>query len=87
MATKDKTIHVRVESSLKSEVEAILRELGFTTSEALYLFLRMVKLTKGIPFEVKIPNEETLERFRRSERGKDMVEYSSIEAAKEALKS
>jgi DNA-damage-inducible protein J len=66
MATKDKTLHVRVESSLKAEVEKIFKQLGLSTSEAVYLFFNMVKLNKGLPFEVKIPNKETIETLEKS---------------------
>lgn len=87
LATKDKLIQVRVEGSLKNEVEAILKQLGLTTSEAVYLFLNKVKLVRGLPFEVKIPNQETIETFEKTDRGEDLHHYDSIGAAKDAAKN
>lgn len=87
MATKDKLIQVRVEGSLKSEVEAILKQLGLTTSEAVYLFLNKVKLVRGLPFEVKIPNQETIETFEKTDRGEELTRYTSKEALFEDLKN
>ena len=56
---KDDVIRVRVASSVKSESGIILRRLGLTYSDAINLFLSQVRLRKGLPFDVKIPNKET----------------------------
>lgn len=56
----DSTIRARVDGALKNEVESIFQELGLTTSQAIILFLKKVKMERGIPFDLKIPNETTL---------------------------
>lgn len=56
----DSTIRARVDGALKNEVESIFHELGLTTSQAITLFLKKVKMERGIPFDLKIPNETTL---------------------------
>lgn len=56
----DTTVRARIDSNLKNEVETIFHELGLTTSQAITLFLKKVKIEKGIPFELKIPNETTI---------------------------
>ncbi len=56
----DTTVRARIDSGLKNEVETIFHELGLTTSQAITLFLKKVKIEKGIPFELKIPNETTI---------------------------
>ena len=53
-------IRARTEPELKNTVERIFETLGLSCSEAINLFFRQVKLRKGLPFEVKIPNKETL---------------------------
>ena len=67
-------INVRTERELKNEVEAILKSLGMSTTEAINIFFRQVKLRRGLPFPVEIPNEETLIVFHESEAGKGLVE-------------
>ena len=62
--TKTAMFHIRVEPGLKSEVEAILHEVGLSATEAITIFLNRVRIEKGIPFEVKIPNAETLEAMK-----------------------
>jgi len=68
------TINARTERELKEEVEVILKDLGISTTEAINIFFRQVKLRKGLPFAVEIPNETTLKTFRDSEAGKGLVE-------------
>ena len=67
-------INTRTEAELKEEVEGILKSLGLSTSEAINIFFRQVKLRRGLPFPVEIPNEETLKVFRDSEEDKGLVE-------------
>ncbi|MDD5052280.1 MAG: type II toxin-antitoxin system RelB/DinJ family antitoxin [Sulfuricurvum sp.] len=53
------TIRARCDADLKDTAEAIFKELGITTSQAINMFLAKVKIEKGMPFELKIPNETT----------------------------
>jgi len=57
---KTAIINVRVKPELKQEVEQIFSQLGITTTQAITMFFEQIRLTRGIPFELKIPNEETL---------------------------
>jgi DNA-damage-inducible protein J len=67
-------INARTEQELKKEVEVILKSLGMSTTEAINIFFRQVKLRRGLPFPVEIPNEETLIAFHKSEAGDGLVE-------------
>mgnify|MGYP001343368732 FL=1 len=67
-------INARTERELKNEVEGILQSLGMSTTEAINIFFRQVKLRRGLPFPVEIPNDETLKVFQDSEKGKGLVE-------------
>lgn len=49
------TIHARIDSELKENVEAILSKLGLTPTDAIKLFYNQILLNGGLPFEVKIP--------------------------------
>ena len=50
-----KTLNLRVDSTLKSQAEAIFSELGLPTSTAITIFLRAVVRCGGIPFDVCLP--------------------------------
>jgi DNA-damage-inducible protein J len=67
-------INARTERELKKEVEGILQSLGMSTTEAINIFFRQVKLRRGLPFPVEIPNDATLKVFKDSEEGKGLVE-------------
>lgn len=67
-------INARTERELKKEVEGILQSLGMSTTEAINIFFRQVKLRRGLPFPVEIPNDKTLKVFQDSEEGKGLVE-------------
>ena len=55
----DAKIQARIDSSLKEEGERILADLGLTTTEFVRMTFRQLVMHKGVPFDVRIPNEET----------------------------
>ena len=75
---RTETIRARVEPELKSEAEAILKEVGLSSSEAMRLFLYQIVRQRGLPFEVKIPNAETMAAIEELEAGKG-VSVNSLE--------
>jgi len=74
---KTAIIRARVEPGLKSEVEGILSHLGLTVSEAVHLLYRQIKLQRGLPFEVRIPNELTARTLRASKGGREVKRLGS----------
>lgn len=54
MDAKESYVRARVDSRLKLDSEAILHELGLTTTDAIRIFLHQVRLHKGLPFELKL---------------------------------
>jgi DNA-damage-inducible protein J len=60
LVNKSATITVRLDPQVKKNAEVVLKALGLTTSQAVNLFFTQVSLHKGIPFDVHIPNAETL---------------------------
>ncbi len=69
---KSATIQARIDPSVKNKAQKILNKLNITMSEAISIFLTQVSLNKGIPFEIKIPNELTEETLLKSEKGVDL---------------
>jgi DNA-damage-inducible protein J len=72
-------VHARVDAETKLQAQGVLNELGMTLSEAISLYLRQIVFRKGIPFEVKIPNELTMRTIQKSERGEELHEASSVQ--------
>jgi DNA-damage-inducible protein J len=75
--SKTATIRTRIEPRLKSEVEDILAELGLTVSETVHLLYRQIKLQRGLPFDVRIPNALTVRTLTASRRGKNIKRFGS----------
>lgn len=76
---KTAMIMARTEPALKADAEKILKKLGLSTTEAINLFLSQVRLQKGLPFDVKIPNKTTLKAMKDAEEGKDLTAYKSLD--------
>ena len=68
-------IRARVEPDLKTEVENILSDLGLTVSETVHLLYRQIKLQRGLPFDVRIPNELTARTLNASRNGKGVRRF------------
>ncbi len=76
---KTSTITARIDAELKSDVQQVFSELGLTSAQAITLFFRQVKLNRGLPFAVKIPNRETLKTLTDAEQERELVSFDSSE--------
>ena len=72
------TVTVKIEPQLKKEAETIFEKLGFTPMEAIKLFYRMVQLEKNLPFDAKIPNDETLQAIKDAEDRKNLTACDDV---------
>ena len=72
---KTETIRARVEPGLKRGAEAVLKKVGLTSSEAITLFLTQVRLTKGLPFPVRIPNKATRRAIKETQARKGVETF------------
>ena len=75
--SKTAIIRTRIEPGLKSEVEDILAQLGLTASETVHLLYRQIKLQRGLPFDVRIPNPITAHTLNASKAGKNVKRFGS----------
>jgi DNA-damage-inducible protein J len=73
---KNAVINARIESELKLDVEAILKKLGLSATQAINMFYQQIKMHNGIPFEVKIPNAETQRVIEESRKGINVEDFS-----------
>ena len=79
MAAKTTTVRARLEPGLKEETESIFEQLGLTTTDAIRLFFMQVKLQRGMPFEIKIPNKATLQAIDDAKNRKDVSSNKTAE--------
>ena len=77
--TKTAMIRARTTPAVKADTERIFQRLGISTSEAINLFLAQVKMRKGLPFDVRIPNKATLKAMKDADEGKNLAAYNSVD--------
>lgn len=68
--TKTATARALLDPEVKEQAEAILKGLGLSVSKSFELFYRQVIAQRGLPFELRIPNEETINAIENSRQGK-----------------
>ncbi len=73
------TIQARIDPEIKKDAQAILSKLNISMSEAISLYLTQVALHKGIPFEIKIPNELTAETLTKSVNDEELHSVDSVD--------
>lgn len=82
MAVRDSVttmIHIRVNEDLKLEASETLEKMGLSLSDAVRLFLTRIAAEKALPFEVRVPNRETVAAMRAGNRG-EVTKAASVEA-------
>ena len=62
-----------------ADAERVFRKLGISSSEAINLFYSQVRLRKGLPFPLGIPNAVTRQTFEKTDRGEDLHDYPSLD--------
>lgn len=79
------TVRARLEPDLKADVEKLLHQLGISTTEAITMFYSQIRLRRGLPFPVEIPNETTLKTFKATDKGDEVNSYDNIDEMFETL--
>jgi DNA-damage-inducible protein J len=59
---------IRIEEETYRKAKEILSQMGLNYSQAISVFNNMIVLNKGLPFELKLPNKETIEALSELER-------------------
>jgi addiction module RelB/DinJ family antitoxin len=62
-----------------TKAQAVLNRIGLSPEQAVALFFEQIALHQELPFSYNSPNQETLEAFRDSETGKNLVECANAE--------
>jgi len=76
---KTAIINARVKPELKGDVEQILAQLGITTTQAITMFFEQIRMNRGIPFQLKIPNAETVAAMQEAREGNKLENITLAE--------
>ena len=66
---KSAMVRARIEPGLKTKAEKYFNLLGLSTTQAITLFYKQVEIHRGLPFEINIPNDETIAATKEIENG------------------
>lgn len=69
MPTHSEKVNFRIDPELKASAEAVFAAIGLSAGEACRMFFKQVAMQKGLPFQAKIPNAQTLEALLEIEDG------------------
>ena len=64
MTTTNPVVRTRIDGRIKTEAEAVLASMGLTVSEAFRIMMVRIATEKALPFELLIPNAETIEAMK-----------------------
>jgi DNA-damage-inducible protein J len=71
-------IHVRIDQNLKTKASKTFDAMGMSLCEAVRVFLTRVATDQAFPFELRVPNAETIAAMEAGDRG-EVVKFGSID--------
>ncbi len=60
---------IKVDPVAWDEAKEIFKEYNLIVSDAINIFLNKVKITRGLPFDISVPNKETLKAMQEARDG------------------
>jgi len=78
--TKTETVHTRVTPEIKRQADKIFEKIGLTTSQAIMLFLTASVNCKGLPFTLKVLEDDE----KDLEFAKSVATVDGVSPSKEA---
>ena len=61
--------NVYLDSDMKEQAKNIFKKYGVSLSDAINMFLTQSVIERGLPFEMKIPNDETIQAIQDARNG------------------
>ena len=62
-------VHVRVDQAVKTQAAATLAAMGLSVSDVVRMLLVRVAAEQALPFDVRVPNNETIAAIQELEAG------------------
>jgi len=84
---KTAVITARVDPELKQEAEEVISQIGLTMSQAVTIYLRQIVYQRGIPFELRIPTEETLAAIEEAKHPQTLPAFQNVDDLFDDLES
>ena len=62
-------VHIRVDEQVKAQAAEALASMGLSVSDVVRMMLVRVAAEKALPFEIRVPNAETVAAMRELDEG------------------
>ena len=82
MVVEKSRTNVYLDTNLKEQAKEIYSNYGLSLSQAVNMFLAQSVFSRGLPFDVKIPNDITLEAMKDVETGENYEDITLEDLAK-----
>jgi DNA-damage-inducible protein J len=76
---KTAVISARMDPTLKRNAERILKKLGLTPVQAVTLFYKQIELERGLPFSVRIPNDDTRHALEQAKKRQNLATFNTLD--------
>ena len=77
--TANAVVRARIDGQIKEEAATVLESIGMTVSDVFRLLLTRIAREKALPFELLVPNNETIEAMKEARHG-TLKPFDSIDA-------
>ena len=69
MTTSKVRTNVYLDVDMKAQAKEIFKHYGVSLSDAINMFLTQSVMERGLPFDMKIPNDETMQAIKDARAG------------------
>jgi DNA-damage-inducible protein J len=76
---KSAIVSAHIDPEVKRAAEEVFADIGLSVSDAVELFYRQVERTNGLPFEARVPNEETRQALKEAEHRTGLTSHDSVQ--------
>jgi DNA-damage-inducible protein J len=73
----DSVVRARIDQRTKEQATHVLEDMGLSVSDAIRMLMVRIAAEKALPFEVKVPNADTVEAIEAGRRG-DVASFRSV---------
>ncbi len=78
-AAKTANMHIRIDRKVKANADKLFQEMGLTLSSGVSLYLRKVIHTGHIPFDLSVPDKESLRVLAKAKTGQGLHEVANAD--------
>lgn len=79
-------VSARIDENMKNEATRVLKEMGLTPAAAFRMMMGRIAAENEMPFEIFVPNAETIEALEAARRG-EVTTCNTVEELFEYLNS